>query len=158
MVGSKNPQWTGGKLNYYGENWIQQNQRARQRDHFTCQRCGITESQLGKNLDVHHVKPFKLCANHKEANRLENLISLCPPCHRRAENKFRRDNGITINQFEIPMPDDYVSPKAAAVILGIDERVIYRMIYRNQLPYNNLVEGIEGRRRRRYAIPRSALK
>jgi predicted HNH restriction endonuclease len=34
-------------------------------------------------LDVHHVKPFRDfgVANYLEANQLDNLVTLCKPCH-----------------------------------------------------------------------------
>lgn len=67
----------------YGDNWSVQKRRARKRDNFTCRRCGVTEEEYGKRLSVHHKKPFVLFDNYKEANKLENLISVCEPCHRK---------------------------------------------------------------------------
>lgn len=68
---------------YYGENWLPQREKARKRDNYTCQKCGLSESDYGKELSVHHIKPFVLFNSHIEANRLENLISVCEPCHRK---------------------------------------------------------------------------
>lgn len=90
MAGENNPSYTGGK-NYYGPNWRGQRRKARKRDNYKCQSCGINEKKLGRQLDVHHIKPFKSFNytkennNYKEANKLTNLISLCPSCHKAAE-------------------------------------------------------------------------
>src|ERR1035438_8318128 len=35
----------------------------------------------GATLEVHHIDPFRLVHEH----RFENLIALCPNCHRRAD-------------------------------------------------------------------------
>ena len=78
--------------NQYGSNWPQQKDRARQRDDFTCQICGLQED--GRAHDVHHITPFRQFASHKEANRLQNLITLCPADHRRAESAVRIRSGL----------------------------------------------------------------
>ncbi|MGH9426029.1 MAG: HNH endonuclease [Terriglobia bacterium] len=84
--------WRGGWENYYGPNWKRQKREARKRDNYTCQKCGLTEAELGKALDVHHKKPFKefgyligANTNYKQANHLNNLVSLCPSCHKESE-------------------------------------------------------------------------
>ena len=75
---------TGGKK-YYGPNWLQQRKRARKRDNYTCQNlsCRITEDEYGQELSVHHKVPFVYFNDYLEANKLDNLISLCEPCHRK---------------------------------------------------------------------------
>src|ERR1700722_11504202 len=35
----------------------------------------------GATLEVHHIEPFRLVHEH----RFENLVALCPNCHRRAD-------------------------------------------------------------------------
>lgn len=67
----------------YGSNWGLQRRLARERDNFTCQKCGVTEKQLKHQLSVHHIKPFVLHDNYIIANQLQNLISVCEPCHRK---------------------------------------------------------------------------
>jgi DEAD/DEAH box helicase domain-containing protein len=74
-----------------GPNWAEQRDRARGRDGFRCQSCGAPE-RPGRQHDVHHLRPFREFgyvpgqnARYVEANRLENLITLCSSCHRRAE-------------------------------------------------------------------------
>lgn len=73
-----------------GANWELQARRARERDQFTCQACGVTEEELGQRLDVHHRIPYRRFRSNVEANKLEHLISVCPSCHRRQETELRR--------------------------------------------------------------------
>ncbi len=75
----------------YGPNWEAQRTAARARDGHRCRRCGAPERD-GRQHDVHHLTPFRVFGYvpgkndlYKLANRLENLITLCPSCHRRAE-------------------------------------------------------------------------
>jgi len=72
----------------YGPNWPAQRDAARARDDHQCRQCGAT-ARAGSRLDVHHVAPFRAFGyvpgeneNYRLANRLENLITLCAPCHR----------------------------------------------------------------------------
>ena len=79
--------WRGGMEKYYGKNWIKQRQKALERDNHKCQICYKTKKELGREPDVHHIKPFKEFGleNYKEANKLDNLVSLCPNCHTKVE-------------------------------------------------------------------------
>jgi len=87
--GAKCYRWRGGSVNYRGPNWQQQRRKARKRDNYTCQDCGVTEASLGQELNVHHLRPYhEFDDNWKEANKLDNLISLCLPCHIRAEHNY----------------------------------------------------------------------
>lgn len=92
MTGVDAPNWRGGHQAYYGPNWHAQRRAARKRDAYTCQRCGMTERELGRELDVHHKKPFREFGyirhtndRYLDANRLVNLISLCVSCHKAVE-------------------------------------------------------------------------
>jgi DEAD/DEAH box helicase domain-containing protein len=76
--------------NDYGPSWAAQRQQALARDGHRCQVCGVSADLL--TLHVHHLRPFREFGyerghnNHDRlANRLENLATLCPACHRRAE-------------------------------------------------------------------------
>ena len=80
-AGANNFNWKGGYLPYYGPNWRAQRRKVRERDGYTCQRCGISEHELGRELDVHHIRRFGDFKNYKLANQESNLISLCPICH-----------------------------------------------------------------------------
>jgi len=79
--------------NDYGPNWEVQRNRARQRDGFRCQLCGAEE---GERLHhVHHKTPFRTFTSFIQANMLENLVTLCPECHRRVETAVRVRSGLS---------------------------------------------------------------
>jgi DEAD/DEAH box helicase domain-containing protein len=78
--------------NDYGPTWRIQRERARKRDGFRCQVCGIPEQD--RSHDVHHKIPFRTFASAEQANRLENLITLCPPCHHRTETAVHIRSGL----------------------------------------------------------------
>lgn len=92
--GEDSPHWRGGQIGYYGPDWKEQRRRARERDGHLCRVCGIDAASLGQQLSVHHLVPFRVfgVSHHKAANALGNLVSLCPRCHRKAENGIRDDN------------------------------------------------------------------
>jgi DEAD/DEAH box helicase domain-containing protein len=71
--------------NQYGEGWRRLTEKIRKRDEYSCVNCGIKES--GAAFHVHHKIPFRQFINRYEANREENLITLCPACHRLAEQE-----------------------------------------------------------------------
>jgi len=83
--------WRNGRV-YYGKNWSAQRSSALERDRFTCQVCGKTSQQA--NIHVHHREPFRNFDSSFEANRLNNLISLCSRCHARAETMVKVRSGI----------------------------------------------------------------
>ncbi len=97
--------------NNYGPNWQQQRQIVLARDNHRCRNCGAEgrkdltglqpdEAQSESpqkpvrsvTLHVHHIRPFRdfnyipgQNDHYKEANQPENLITLCPSCHKQAE-------------------------------------------------------------------------
>jgi DEAD/DEAH box helicase domain-containing protein len=78
--------------NQYGPTWPRQRDRARARDGYRCQVCSAPE--LGRAHDVHHKIPFRTFASAEIANQLENLVTLCPNCHRRVETAVRVRSGL----------------------------------------------------------------
>lgn len=80
-----------GRPDYRGGNWKSQSQAARKRDAYCCQGCGISEADLGRQLDVHHKVPFRLFESPVEANQLDNLVSVCSSCHKRLEIEGQKD-------------------------------------------------------------------
>jgi DEAD/DEAH box helicase domain-containing protein len=75
----------------YGPNWPAQREVVRARDGYRCRHCGAPERE-GRQHDVHHLTPFQAFGTipgvndlYRLANAAENLITLCPSCHRRAE-------------------------------------------------------------------------
>lgn len=89
--GELHHRWKGGGDPYYGENWHDQRRKALRRDEFECQKCGIDEKEheesYGMGLDVHHIVPVREFEEKEEANRLDNLVTLCRNCHNRLETK-----------------------------------------------------------------------
>ncbi len=79
--------------NDYGPNWPQQRQAARQRDGFRCRHCNAPESS--RQHDVHHLIPFRAFSSYIQANALENLVTLCPACHQKAELAVRVRSGLS---------------------------------------------------------------
>lgn len=83
--------WTNDPNNY-GPGWAKTRERVRARDGFKCQVCGAPEN--GRQHDVHHKIPFKAFTSREEANRLENLTTLCSSCHRKVEANVRMRSGL----------------------------------------------------------------
>jgi DEAD/DEAH box helicase domain-containing protein len=76
----------------YGPSWTQAREGALVRDGHQCRQCGAPERE-GRTHDVHHIRPFREFGfipgenrNDRQANDLDNLITLCPTCHQRAES------------------------------------------------------------------------
>jgi DEAD/DEAH box helicase domain-containing protein len=78
--------------NDYGPFWTQIRNTVRQRDEYRCRNCGIKEGAQPHH--VHHKTPFRAFQDKQEANRLENLITLCPTCHHIAEANVRMQSGL----------------------------------------------------------------
>jgi len=78
--------------NNYGPGWAELTRLVRTRDGFRCQMCGMVEKDRAH--DVHHKTPFRSFASPEQANRLENLTTLCPTCHKRAESAVRIRSGL----------------------------------------------------------------
>ncbi len=83
--------WSSDRNNY-GPNWDQMRNLARARDNYRCQICQRPEE--GRAHPVHHKVPFRTFPSYVEANRLDNLITLCPECHRRVEMNVRVRSGL----------------------------------------------------------------
>jgi DEAD/DEAH box helicase domain-containing protein len=84
--------WTNDPNNY-GPDWVRIRDRVRARDKYTCQVCGAVETN--RQHDVHHKVPFRAFPSYLEANRLENLITLCPSCHHKVEQNVRMKSGLS---------------------------------------------------------------
>jgi DEAD/DEAH box helicase domain-containing protein len=86
--------------NDYGPNWAQQRDAARKRDGYRCTQCNAPE-RGDRQHDVHHVRPFREFGYipgqneaYREANRLENLVTLCRSCHRAVETARGTRNAL----------------------------------------------------------------
>lgn len=115
--------WTNDS-NDYGPDWGKIRERVRARDGYKCQLCGIPEDPSTAGLDashlnpplrakrqhdVHHKVPFRAFIRSaqssrsipegrdvalQQANRLDNLITLCPSCHKKVEANVRMRSGL----------------------------------------------------------------
>lgn len=92
--------------NDYGPEWAATRAAVRRRDGYRCQGCGAVE-MAGRQHDVHHKIPFRAFVAEparreglpaalawQVANRLDNLVTLCPSCHHRAESGIRTRSGL----------------------------------------------------------------
>lgn len=74
-IGEANPMYTTGKSLGRGKKQRKFREEVRRRDGYVCLGCGVSQSQVGKKLDVHHINGIST------DDRLENAITLCKPCH-----------------------------------------------------------------------------
>lgn len=97
---AKSGLWTNAP-NDYGPQWPKIRERVRARDGYCCQVCGLPEGQ--RQHDVHHKVPFRQFMRagsgdpaqaRERANRLDNLVTLCPECHKKAEQNVRMRSGL----------------------------------------------------------------
>lgn len=89
FAGEGHPNWRGGGNEDYGKGWNEVRKRALERDDHSCVLCG-TKEEMGRNPDVHHILPVRTFVaspvlTKRDAHTLDNVVSLCIPCHRRAE-------------------------------------------------------------------------
>lgn len=75
--------------NDYGPKWEEICAQIRQRDNYHCRNCGATG-----DLEVHHIIPFRRFEDPNEANEPDNLVALCPRCHRLAETRVHIQSGL----------------------------------------------------------------
>ncbi len=93
--------------NDYGPDWQKIRLAVRKRDRFKCQVCGAVEADPSTTLrtkqhDVHHKTPFRAFfrsetspdVSREQANRLENLTTLCTSCHHKVEQNVRIRSGL----------------------------------------------------------------
>jgi hypothetical protein len=90
FTGEGHPNWRGGGNEAYGSGWQPVRERALERDGHACVVCGTDAEELGRNPDVHHLVPVRVFVESPvltidDAHTLDNVVSLCPSCHRRAE-------------------------------------------------------------------------
>lgn len=88
--------WTNDP-NDYGTNWPKIREAVRKRDQFKCQVCGAGETN--RQHEIHHKIPFRSfthdgVVDREQANRLENLTTLCTSCHKKVEQNVRIRSGL----------------------------------------------------------------
>lgn len=83
--------WNSGPPNY-GSRWGEVREQVLERDQNRCQVCGARWDQT--QLHIHHKQPLRTFHTPQEAHYPENLITLCPRCHRRVEAVVRVKHGL----------------------------------------------------------------
>ncbi len=78
--------------NDYGPGWLALKKKIIARDGYQCRVCGANQSAM--TLHVHHIQPFKSFLNAETANDPKNLVTLCPSCHKQAEQNVRIRSGL----------------------------------------------------------------
>jgi DEAD/DEAH box helicase domain-containing protein len=141
--------------NDYGPDWVKIRERVRAQAGFRCQVCGLpengpsTELRTSRQHDVHHKIPFRnfvrnsqsretLQSALQKANRMDNLVTLCPSCHRKAEQNVRMRSGLAglgyvLSQlaplFLMCDPSDLgLHTDAAGAVFGAPSVVLYDQI------------------------------
>ncbi|MFC4437116.1 MULTISPECIES: HNH endonuclease [Natrialbaceae] len=84
VVGLDHHQWEGGPIEY-GQRWWRIRRRALERDGYECRHCGTDAEELDRNPDVHHIRPVRSFDRVEDAHTIDNVVTLCWSCHRRAE-------------------------------------------------------------------------
>lgn len=90
LVGEDAPNWNPDydSPTPLGENWREVRSRAMERDNGECRKCGRNDDEA--IISVHHIVPRSEFDSveeiEKEANRLDNLVTLCMRCHRKVES------------------------------------------------------------------------
>jgi len=83
--------WTADSNNY-GPGWAVLKRSILARDGYRCRACGTSGDE--STLHVHHIQPFKTFESVELANRPSNLVTLCPACHRLAEQNVHLRSGL----------------------------------------------------------------
>jgi len=86
--GQKPWNWNGGhskNRKYQQKEWFDLIKKCYKRDNYTCQIC----NKKGGQLNAHHMVFWS--ENPEKAFDINNLITLCIPCHMKIHNKFRRE-------------------------------------------------------------------
>lgn len=83
--GDGNPQWRGGKVEYYGANWNHERAIALDDAGYECRLCGMKRdehyAEYDRDLAVHHKIPRRTFDVPEEANFQDNLVAVCSGCH-----------------------------------------------------------------------------
>lgn len=74
--------WVGGKKTYRGRDWEQKRLLVIKKQKG---KCAVCKKHLGQSLPIHHIRPYREFEAPSEANRIENLVGLCPSCHMKVE-------------------------------------------------------------------------
>lgn len=110
--GEGHPNWQGGPSTDYGSGWNRVRAQALERDGYECRLCGKGADAIGRNPDVHHIVPVRWFREREgvaesAAHSLDNVVSLCVTCHRRADHgKVADDVLYSVAGIEVPRVED----------------------------------------------------
>lgn len=92
----RHPNWQGGshRNRFRGHEWEALSESIRDRAGRCCERCGMSEADNGRRLDVNHKEPFHQYRNKSAANRPSNLEALCRRCHTVTDWEWRKANPV----------------------------------------------------------------
>jgi predicted nucleic acid-binding Zn ribbon protein len=103
-VGERNHWYRGGSDPNRGASWLKVAASIRERDGYCCRRCGKSQAENGRRLDVDHIRPWRLFHSAAEANNPTNLVALCGACHKSktagAERAWLRGDVLAMQQYE----------------------------------------------------------
>lgn len=71
-----------------GEEWQRKRREVRERDGYQCRLCGVDESDMERELDVHHLQRVRDTDDKRAAVEIDTdlMVALCRSCHRRVEH------------------------------------------------------------------------
>lgn len=98
FTGGLHPNWLGGssREDFRGSGWQRIAEKCRELHGRKCKRCGMTELENGRKLDVNHIIPFHQHRNKTQANKQSNLEALCRSCHTKTDWEYRKNNQMQI--------------------------------------------------------------
>ena len=85
--GKRHPLWRGGSWRSRPKEYKELFNLVRKLSKNECQICNITEKQLGKKLDVHHVFPYQIVKNLP----IEVFLAVCPHHHGQLETWLKKN-------------------------------------------------------------------
>jgi acetyltransferase-like isoleucine patch superfamily enzyme/predicted transcriptional regulator len=89
QLGEKGHNWKGGySVSERKRNWKSAKKMALKRDGKICQECGKDTGLI----DIHHKIPWRCFRDKKDANHIDNLITLCRQCHFLYESRLSLKN------------------------------------------------------------------
>lgn len=89
-LGPLNPYWKGGRSSFRGSGWNKIREQVWKRDNYRCKICGAEEN--GEHHIAHHIVPY----SQTKDNLLDNLITLCRPCHQKVERGVTQLEGLMV--------------------------------------------------------------
>lgn len=92
LRGENSPLWRGQRRQERGSSWKRLSREARERDGCCITPfCGKTEKDIGENLSVDHIVPFRMTVLYGQTdgidpNHIDNLVCLCRSHHAKKTN------------------------------------------------------------------------